>query len=94
MIDPTDPRAALAMTKTDTKARAAEAGKQFETVFLTQTMQEMLKNAGKGAIGSSNAEQTWNSFLAEAIAKKVADSGTTGIAQSVERMLTAYGGKP
>ncbi|MEI4472019.1 rod-binding protein [Frigidibacter sp. MR17.24] len=71
--------------------KRAEVATRFEAVFLTETVQQMLKEAGTGAIGSSDAEKTWNGFLAEAIAGKIAESRTTGIAQSIERMLGAYG---
>lgn len=66
------------------------AAKEFEAVFLSQVMDEMLKTVNLGAMGGGFAEDTWRSFLAQAYAEQLADQGTTGIAQSVEKSIGAY----
>jgi len=66
------------------------AAKEFEAVFLSQVMDEMLKTVNMGSLGGGFAEDTWRSFLAQAYAEQLADQGTTGIAQSVEQSIGAY----
>ncbi|TMV72714.1 hypothetical protein FGG78_29555, partial [Thioclava sp. BHET1] len=79
-----------------TAAAAGKAGtatvtaKKFESVFLTEMVSDMMKTVQLGPMDGGNAEETWRSFLARSMADQIADSGTTGIAQSIERMLKAY----
>ena len=63
----------------------------FAAVFLTEMVDEMMKTVKLGGLDGGQAEETWRSFLARAMADQIARSGTTGIAQSVERVLSAYG---
>lgn len=70
---------------------AQSAAREFEAVFLGQAVQEMLKNVDTGSFGGGHAEETWRSFLANAVAEEIAQQGTTGIAQSIERTIAAYG---
>ncbi|EAQ01980.1 hypothetical protein OB2597_20186 [Pseudooceanicola batsensis HTCC2597] len=69
---------------------AQSAGRDFESVFLTQVMEEMLKTVEVGSMAGGFAEETWRSFLARAYADELAARGTTGIAQSVEQSIGAY----
>ncbi|WP_407496448.1 rod-binding protein [Pseudooceanicola sp. MF1-13] len=66
------------------------AAKEFEAVFLSQVMDEMLKTVNMGSLGGGFAEDTWRSFLAQAYAEELAEQGTTGIAQSVQKSIGAY----
>lgn len=66
------------------------AAKEFEAVFLSQVMDEMLKTVNMGSLGGGFAEDTWRTFLAQAYADELAEQGTTGIAQSVEKNIGAY----
>jgi peptidoglycan hydrolase FlgJ len=71
----------------------SKAAKEFETVFLSQAVNSMMKDVGgDGMFGGGQAEQQWRSFLGEAYAKAISDSNTTGIAPSVEKMMRAYKG--
>ena len=67
-----------------------QVARDFEATFLSQVMDEMLKTVNLGALDGGFAEETWRSFLARAYADEMADQGTTGIAQSVERSIAAY----
>ena len=67
-----------------------ETAKQFEEMFLAQTVDEMLKSVDIGAFGGGHAEETWRSFLARAFAEQIADQDSTGIATSVARAIGAY----
>lgn len=69
----------------------AEAAKQFEAVFLTQAVDEMMNTVDVGSFGGGTGEKMWKSFMSQAIADQIAETGTTGIAQSVEAMLRSYG---
>lgn len=87
--------AAAARTETDTDRRMAEAKKvarEFEAVFLTQVVDEMMRTVDVGNFGAGHAEETWRSFLARAFADEIADSGSFGVAESVERMVANYYG--
>lgn len=64
--------------------------REFEAVFLSQAVEEMLKNVDIGSFGGGHAEETWRSFLARAYAEELAAQGTTGIAQGVESTIAAY----
>ena len=70
--------------------QAKSVAREFEATFLAQVMDEMLKTVSVGSLGGGFAEETWRSFLARAYADELAAQGTTGIAQSVERSISAY----
>ena len=72
-------------------AAAHAAAREFEAMFLAQAVEEMLRSVDIGAMGGGHAEETWRSFLARAYADELAARGTTGIAQSVEAAMAAYG---
>lgn len=90
MIQPARPP--LPQPDADPARRKAvqDAARAFESVFLTQAVDEMLKTAEIGRFGGGQAEEMWRSFLARAMADKIAEGGTTGIARSIETLLTAY----
>lgn len=82
---------ALSPTAEKNASPAAEkAAREFEAVFLTQAVEEMLKSVKLGNLSGGHAEETWRSFLARAYADELANRGTTGIAQSVETTIAAY----
>jgi peptidoglycan hydrolase FlgJ len=70
---------------------AATSAREFEALFLSQTVDEMLKTVPAGIMGGGHAEEMWRSFLARAIADEIAGGGNTGIATSVEAAITGYG---
>lgn len=69
---------------------AQNAAREFEAVFLTNAVEEMLKSVDIGEFGAGNAEETWRGFLARAYADQIAAQGTTGISQSVLGTIRAY----
>lgn len=75
------------------KKATEEVARNFEAVFLTQAFNQMLDTVAPGSFGGGHAEKTWKSFLGKEYAQAVADTGTTGIANSIENMIRAYGGK-
>lgn len=69
---------------------AQTAAREFEAMFLTQAVEQMLESVDIGDFGGGHAEETWRSFLARAYAEQIAGQGNTGIAQSVEQTIAAY----
>lgn len=74
----------------DTAAKTT--AKEFESVFLSQAVEEMMKTIDLGSFGGGHAEETWRSFLARAFAEQITGQGGTGIAASVEITIAAYRG--
>ena len=72
------------------KDDAERTAKDFEALFLTQAFEEMFKSVEGGMFSGGHAEKTWRSFLAQEYAKQVAESGETGISDSIEGMIRAY----
>ena len=68
----------------------AQAAKEFETVFLSQAIDEMLRTVDLGGMSGGHAEDTWRSFLAQAIADEIAGTGTTRISDGVESAIAGY----
>ncbi|MEM9972739.1 MAG: hypothetical protein AAF771_01065 [Pseudomonadota bacterium] len=71
-------------------AKEAWAAQEFEAVFLTQAIDEMLKTVDIGAMGGGHAEETWRSFLAKSIADEIAQSRVTNISGGVTNAISAY----
>lgn len=67
-----------------------EITRKFEASLLTPMVEDMLKTAGPATFGAGNAEEVWRSFTAQAIAAEIAETGSTGIADSIARQLAAY----
>jgi Rod binding domain-containing protein len=72
-------------------ALAAESAKDFEAMFLGQMVDEMLSTVNIGAFGGGHAEDTWRSFLSNAIGQSIADQNATGIAKGIESAMQRYG---
>ncbi|KFE35692.1 rod-binding protein [Thioclava atlantica] len=97
-LDPSKPSTPLSagpsagQSATGPKEGDAKAiAKDFEATFLQQAVGEMMKTVKMGGLDGGHGEEMWKSFLARGIADEIAASGRTGIAQSVERMIRAYG---
>lgn len=64
--------------------------KEFETLFLTQFVDEMMKTVDLNAATGGRDMHMWRSFMSEAMAKSLVDQGGLGLATSVEQMMSAY----
>ena len=71
---------------------ARRAAQEFEAVFLTQVVEEMMSTVDIGSFGRGEAEDMWRGILAQSVADEIAAQGRTGIAQSVEGTIAAYRG--
>ncbi len=78
------------MTHTQKNSAADDVAKNFEAVFLTQAFDEMFQKVATGSFGGGNAEKTWKSIMAQEYATAVAETGTTGIAQSISAQISSY----
>ncbi|EAR51748.1 hypothetical protein OG2516_06781 [Oceanicola granulosus HTCC2516] len=72
------------------EAEARKIAVEFEAVFLTQAVEQMMSTVEGGIFGGGHAEETWRGFLSRAFAEEVAKGGTTGIATSIETAINAY----
>ena len=64
--------------------------KEFETLFLTQFVDEMLKTVDLDAATGGKDMHMWRSFMSQAMAQSLVDQGGLGLANSVEQMMSAY----
>ena len=93
-ITSTGPRTAQPTSVASTRSEAsdeARAAYEFEVVFLSQAVEEMMRGTTAGEFGGGHGEETWRSFLARAFAEEIAGHGGTGIARSIEAGIAAYG---
>lgn len=88
------PSAALALNTlpaaTKGGASSEEVSKDFEKVFLTQFVDQMLKTVGPTAFGGEKQADMWRSFLSEAIAGSLTEQGGFGIGTTVADVVAAY----
>jgi len=89
----TTPARTESTTARATQADAKKAAVEFETLFLTQVVEEMMRTVKSGSFGGGHAEETWRSFLSRAFAEEMSGGAGTGIARSVESTIAAYYGR-
>ncbi|MEP3685629.1 MAG: rod-binding protein [Sulfitobacter dubius] len=82
------PSAKAAPTQAD--AVTAEKAQEFEAMFLGQMVDEMLSTVDIGSFGGGHAEETWRSFLSNAIGESIAEQNSTGIARTIETAMQRY----
>lgn len=73
----------------DLTKQEVESTQEFEKVFLTQFVDEMMKTVNWDATGGKETDM-WRSFLSEALADSISDRGGLGIAYNIQTMMTAY----
>ncbi|OWU83224.1 hypothetical protein ATO6_20360 [Oceanicola sp. 22II-s10i] len=69
---------------------ATAAAREFEAMFMTQMVDEMLKQVDMGSMGAGQAEQHFRYFLSEAIAEQMVEQGGTGLSRSLNAAMSAY----
>lgn len=67
-----------------------EVAKEFEAVFLTQFVDQVMKTAGSTAFGGEKQAEMWRSFMSEAVASHLVEQGGLGLAGQVSQMLSSY----
>lgn len=81
-------KAQMAQQRGAVTSDEVEAAKEFEAVFLSQFVDEMLKTVDMGT--GENDAQMWRSFMSEALSKSLVDQGGLGMAANVQQMMAAY----
>lgn len=81
-------KAQMAQQRGTVTSDEVEAAKEFEAVFLSQFVDEMLKTVDMGT--GENDGQMWRSFMSEALSKSLVDQGGLGMAANVQQMMAAY----
>lgn len=77
-------------TADQNRQAVSQSSQDFEAMFLGQMVDEMLSTVNIGDFGGGHAEETWRSFLSDAIGRSIADQNTTGIAKSIETAMQRY----
>lgn len=72
------------------ETQTAQTAEDFEAVFLTQFVDEMMKTSSSTAFGGEKQAEMWRSFMSEAVAKHLVEQGGLGLAGSVNQILEAY----
>jgi len=84
------PAHALPLATPAQRKKAADAAEAFEAQMLSSLLQPMFAGAStstKAPFGGGEAEQTYKSFMADAIAKQTAKAGGIGMAPVVMREM-------
>lgn len=71
-------------------AEDQKLARDFETVFLSQFVDQMMKTVDYGPAAGGQGAEMWRSFLSEAMAEQLAERGGLGLGDSIGRMLAAY----
>jgi len=82
------PRTSASPTPVDPAAR--EAAREFEAMMLGQMVDSMMATVKTGTFGGGHAEETWRSFLSDAIGAEMARGDGTGIAAQIEGAIARY----
>jgi Rod binding domain-containing protein len=86
LITPPDAPSAAELAK---RGQIAQTAKKFEASFLSIMLQQMFAEQGdtQAPFGGGPGEQMFKSFMAEAMAKKMVQSGGIGLTASVQREM-------
>lgn len=68
---------------------ADRVAKEFEAVFLSTVVEEMLKTGQPQTFGGGHAEEMWRSVMARAYADQITASGGVGLADAVSGSISA-----
>ncbi|MBW4961652.1 rod-binding protein [Sulfitobacter sp. CW3] len=79
-----------ATTASQNRQVPSKSSQDFEAMFLGQMVDEMLSTVNIGDFGGGHAEETWRSFLSDAIGRSIAEQNSTGIAKGIEAAIQRY----
>ena len=83
-------RTALQRGDANRPTASEDLGQEFEAVFVTQFVDEMMKTVPQAAFGSEKQAEMWRSFMSEALAQALVEQGGVGLATPVQDMINAY----
>ncbi|TDK50208.1 rod-binding protein [Antarcticimicrobium luteum] len=64
--------------------------KEFEAVFLSQFVDQMMKTVDYGPAAGGQGAEIWRSFLSQAMAEQLSERGGLGLSANIAQMLNAY----
>lgn len=89
-ISPGLPAVENVETSAADRAANERLGREFETVFLSQFVDEMMSTIDYGPASGGQGAEMWRSFMSQALAEKLAERGGLGLGANIEQMLNAY----
>jgi Rod binding domain-containing protein len=69
--------------------KITQTARDFEAMFLTVMIDDMLKHGQIEIFGGGHAEEVWRSFMAQAYADQIVKGEGIGVARSMEASLRA-----
>ncbi len=82
--------AKTAVSQAKASQQEVQSAKEFEAVFLSQFVDEMMKTVDMSEAGGGKDTHMWRSFMSEAISKSLVDRGGLGLAGNIQQMMSAY----
>ena len=89
-IPPTQAPTSQSAQTTRAQTAQLEALQEFESLFLAQFVDEMLKTVKVSEAEGQFGGEMWRSFMSEAIADNLIERGGLGITESIGRKMSAY----
>lgn len=74
----------------DTAHADVQATRAFETLFVSNMVDEMMKTVDMGSSMGEHPAAMWRSVLSEALAESLVANGGLGIAESIQHKISAY----
>ena len=87
---PSVPTDAAGATARSVGADDEKLGRDFEAVFLSQFVDQMMKTVDYGPAAGGQGAEMWRSFLSQALADKLSERGGLGLGANIAQMLDAY----
>lgn len=89
-ISPTVAAQVHVQTSKSKNENSREIPQAFETMFLSQVIDEMMKTVDLGPTMGDHAAEMWQSVISEALANNLMENGGLGIADSIQQKIDAY----
>ncbi len=77
-----------ALIRQTPRTSAKTAMQQFEGAFIKNFIETMQPTKTSSLYGTGTAGSVWQSFMADAVSKKISEAGGVGIAKSIESRFT------
>ncbi|QEW25600.1 rod-binding protein [Roseovarius indicus] len=75
---------------TTLRTRQEDVAQEFEAVLLSKFVDEMMKTVSVGTFGNKQQAEIWRSFLSDAVADQIAQSGGLGLEPQIKDAIGAY----
>lgn len=71
-------------------SQAAQVAQEFEAVFLSQFVDEMMKTVEFAPQGAGQGGDIWRSFFSQELADSITEQGGIGLARNIQDIIAAY----